>query len=127
MKRILYLFFFFGVAIDTFSQCSPTISLIGSSLLESPPVFPTNRIGLDYGNSDLLIDRPGNITVAIANADACINSWQVSVSRVDNTINTNLRFWVNKINDGSSISSGASINPNGPSAFQELQLSSQNF
>lgn len=127
MKRLLCLFFFFGVAIDTFSQCNPTINLVGNSLIESPPTFPTNRIGLDYANSEVLIDRPGNITIAIANADACINSWQLSVSRVDNTINTDLRFWVNKVNDGSSSSSGASINPNGPSAFQEIQLSSQSL
>jgi hypothetical protein len=92
----------------------------------SPPAFPSNRIGLDYGDSELVISNAG-INISIANADACINSWQIEVSRVDNTINTGFRFWVSKANDGSSTSSGTSINPQGPSSYQEIQTFSQNF
>jgi hypothetical protein len=126
MKRLLCLYFLCGAAIDTFSQCSPTISLIGSPLSESPTTFPTSRIGLDYASSELLIDRPGLITIAIANANSC-SSWQLSVSRLDNTTNTDLQFWVNKTNDGSSSTSGASISPSGLTTFQEIQTYSQNF
>jgi hypothetical protein len=126
MKHLICLFFFCSIAIDTFSQCSPTISVLGNPLMSSPPSFPSNRIGLDYGDSELVISDPG-INISIANADACINSWQIAVSRVDNTINTDFRFWVSKANDGSSTSSGTSINPNGPSGYQEIQTFSQNF
>jgi hypothetical protein len=126
MKQLLYLIFFFGVSLDTFSQCSPTISILGSSFSESPPTFPTNRIGLDYEISDLLINRPGFITISIGNSNGC-SSWQVLVERVDITRNTNLSFWVRKTNDGSSFTSGSSISPIGLTDFQEITLSSQSF
>lgn len=103
MKRLLYLFFFCGVALDTFSQCSPRISMgaFSSYVSESPPTFLANQIGLDYPStsSDLIIDKSGAITISIANADAC-SRWEVSVNKIDNTINTGLRFYVQRVNDG---------------------------
>lgn len=113
MKLLLYLFFLCGVALDTFSQCSPRISMgaFSSYVSESPPTFLANQIGLDYPStsSDLIIDKSGAITISIANADAC-SRWEVSVNKIDNTINTGLRFYVQRVNDGGiTTTPGASI------------------
>ena len=120
MKQLFYLYFFCGVSINTFSQCSPMLSLAsGSSFIsESPPTFPTNRVGLDYASSELIIGGTGNITMNITNTNGCSN-WQLYVSRVDNTSNTGLSFWVNKVNDGGiTPPPGAIISPNGVTAPQ---------
>ena len=109
----MYLFFFCGVAIDTFSQCpnSATIRLSSTSVSGSTS-FPTDKIGLDYPitNSDITLNS-GIITISIENADTCLG-WDVSVKRSDNTINTGLSFSVVKTSDGSGFS-GSSINPIG--------------
>jgi len=72
-----------------------------SYISESPPTFLANQIGLDYPStsSDLIIDKSGDITISIANADAC-SKWEVSVYKTDNTTNTGLRFYVQRANDG---------------------------
>jgi hypothetical protein len=127
MKRLLYILFCSVVVLDTFSQgCSPTISLIGSSLIESPPTFPTNRIGSDYADSDLIIGGTGNISLSIANAGACTNNWQISVSRTDITTNIGLSFWVKRTNDGIG-SAGSSIDPMGLANFLKIETFSQNL
>lgn len=127
MKRLLYVCFFCSVIIDTFSQCTPTISLIGTSSSETLTPLPSSRTGLDYESSDLIIARTqGNLTVSITNSDGCSN-WQVSVASVPLTWNANLRLWVNKTNDGSSFASGASIYPSGTTAYQEITLIPQTF
>lgn len=127
MKRLLCLCFFCSVIIDAFSQCIPTISLIGTSSSETLTALPSSRTGLDYESSDLTIARTqGNLTISIANSDGCSN-WQVSVARVPILWNSNLRLWVNKTNDGSSFSPGASISPSGTTAYQEITILPQNF
>lgn len=127
MKRLLCLCFFCSVVIDTFSQCTPTISLVGTSLSETLTTLASSRTGLDYESSDLTIARTaGNLTISIANSDGCSN-WQLSVSSVTINWNANLRLWVNKTNDGSTFSSGASIYPSGTTAYQEISLIPQNF
>lgn len=98
MKRLLSLFFFCGVAIDTFAQCTiftPTISL-GSNSVSASPTFLGNRIGLD--RTPELTITSGTLTISIANANTCSN-WEVSVVR-DNTINTDLKFYVIRTSEG---------------------------
>jgi hypothetical protein len=63
MKRLLSLFFFCGVVIDTFSQCTiftPTISL-GSNSISASPTLLKNAIG-----ADLTPDLTGTLTISIA-------------------------------------------------------------
>ncbi len=127
MKRLLCLCFFCSVVIDTFSQCSPTISLVGTSLSETLTTLPSSRTGLDYESSDLTISRTqGNLTISIANSNGCSN-WQLSVSNTPITWNSNLRLWVNKTDDGSTSASGASIYPSGTTAYQEVTSIPQTF
>ncbi|MFN3489779.1 MAG: hypothetical protein ACK4YV_11620 [Emticicia sp.] len=84
-------------------------------------------MGLDYENSDLLIERTtGNLTISISNSNGCTN-WQLSVTSSPSVWNPNLKLWVNKINDGSASVSGASISPIGITAYQELTAIPQNF
>jgi hypothetical protein len=128
MKRLLYIFFFCGITIDIFAQgCYPTISLVSSSISESPPTFPTNRVGLDYEKDYFLIGGATNtITIAIANADGC-TQWQVSVYRADNPNFAGLSYSVNKWSDGTSLSPGSSIDPIGVSPFLNIETYSQRF
>jgi hypothetical protein len=98
MKRLLSIFFFCSVAIDTFSQCTiftPTISL-GSNSISASPTFQGNRIGSD--RTPELTITSGTLTISIANANTCSN-WEVSVVR-DNTINTDLRLYVIRTSEG---------------------------
>jgi hypothetical protein len=126
MKLLLYLCFFCGIVIDTFSQCSPSISLVGSSLSQTSDALLSSRAGLDY-NSDLLIERaPGNLTININNADGCSN-WQLSVSKTSIVWDATLKIWVNKTYDGTVSAPGASISPGGTTAYQEITSFSQSF
>ena len=98
MKRLLSIFFFCSVAIDTFSQCTiftPTISL-GSNSISASPSFLGNRIGSD--RTPELTITSGTLTISIANSNTCSN-WEVSVVR-DNTINTDLRLYVIRTSEG---------------------------
>jgi hypothetical protein len=98
MKRLLSLFIFCGVAIDTFSQCTtytPKI-ILGSNSISASPTFLKNATGLDR-TPDLTITS-GTFTIDIANTNTCSN-WEVSVVR-DNTINTDLKFYVIRTSEG---------------------------
>jgi hypothetical protein len=127
MKRLLYLFFFCGVATGSFAQCStftPSINVSSSSISESPPTFLSNQIGSDYPSTskDLIIPQSGTFTISISNANTCSN-WVLSV-RTDNT--TGLRFYVQRTNDGGvTPPPGASIS--GGLNFLELTAVNQPF
>lgn len=125
MKLLIYVCFFCSIVIDTFSQCTPTISISGTTISQTYSALPSTRVGLDYENNDLII-QGSNINISIANSDGC-SSWQLSVNRNFIVWDANLRLWINKINDGSSFATGASIYPNGTSAYQEITSFSQSF
>lgn len=127
MKPLLCLCLCFCVILDTFSQCSPTISLVGTSSSQTLNTLTSSRVGLDYESRDLLIERTqGNLTISISNSDGCAN-WQLSVTSSPSVWNPNLRLWVSKTNDGSASAPGASIFPNGTTAYQEISAIPQNF
>lgn len=127
MKIFLYLSFFCSIYFESFSQCTQSISLIGTPLSQTVDAFPLAQTGLDYSSTDLLIQRPiGSLTISVASS-GCSLDWQVSVQKTSIVWDSNLRLWVNKVNDGNSTDSGARISPIGTTAYQEVSTIPQTF